>query len=195
MDLKERIQQRVFLMDGAMGTQIQARTIPGRGVAGQGRLQRVAEPDGAGHHPRHPCGLLRGRQRRGRNQHLRRVADHAGRIRLADRALEINRAAAQLAREAAERVFHAGPAALRVRVDRPGHEAGDARPDLVRHALRLLSEADRRTARGRRGRHPHRDLPGPSADQGGLVAYDKVVGREHSGRSTSPSRSSRPARC
>ncbi len=85
---------------------------------------------------------------------------------LADRTHEINKVAAELAREAADS-FADGRHRWVVGCDRAGHQAADAwaTSPTTRWRRRWRSRCARADRR-RGGRHPDRDLPGHAADQG-----------------------------
>ena len=108
-----------------MGTQVQGRDLSTRArLLGPGELHRDPEPEPPGPDPRDPPRLPRGRLRRGRDQHLRRLADHARRVRPRRAGPSRSTArAAELAREAVAAFASDGRDALRDRRDRPGHHA------------------------------------------------------------------------
>ena len=89
-----------------------------------------------------------------------------GEFGLADEAFALNKAAAELAREAAESFPGDGRDRFVLRRRGAGNQAAQLGPRGLRHpgrgACRPVPGAHRR----RRRRHPHRDLPGPAPDQG-----------------------------
>ena len=92
---------RVLLCDGAMGTQIQARNLDiERDFLGPRELHRDPEREPPRSGARDPSRLSRSRLRRDPDQQLWRLADHPRRVRHRRPAFELNRRAAELAREA-----------------------------------------------------------------------------------------------
>jgi 5-methyltetrahydrofolate--homocysteine methyltransferase len=127
--VRERLGERILVLDGAMGTMIQRHRLDeatsaasaSRPPARAARQQRPARADAARRHPRHPRGVPRGRRRHHRDQHL-----HSTRIAQADYGLEalayeLNVAGARLAREAADAWTARTP-------DRPRFVAGPIGP-------------------------------------------------------------------
>ena len=92
--LYELLAERILVLDGATGTALQGQdlTADDFGGARARGLQREPGPDPARRHRRHPRGLPRGRRRHRRDQHLRRHAAGARRVRARPtRRCEINR--------------------------------------------------------------------------------------------------------
>ena len=80
-DFLDFARRRVVLLDGAMGSQIQARDLTLDDFWGQENCSEILNLSRPDLIREHPPGLSRGRRRRGRDQQLRRLADHAGRVR------------------------------------------------------------------------------------------------------------------
>lgn len=102
MNLLDQIRKRVFLMDGAMGTQIQARTIPAaawQGKDGCNELLNLTVPDTI--RSIHAAYFKAGSDAVETNT-FGASPITLGEYELADKTFEINRAAARLAREAAD---------------------------------------------------------------------------------------------
>ena len=81
--LRQAIAERILVLDGAMGTAIQALDLTADdfgGAAARG-LQRAPRPDAPRRDPRDPRGLPRRRRRHRRDRHLRRHAHRARRVR------------------------------------------------------------------------------------------------------------------
>ncbi|MBU1694000.1 MAG: methionine synthase [Verrucomicrobia bacterium] len=180
MDLLTRIRQGVFLLDGAMGTQIQARTIPAEAWSGRegcNELLNVTAPD-----------IIRSIHEAFFEVGSDAVETNSfgaspitlGEYELSDRAREINRAAAELARQAAERF---------TTPDKPRYVFGSIGPGTRLPTLGQVSFEELRAGL----RVQIEGLLEGGADgilfetcqdllqiKTGLVAYDDVVGRSAS---------------
>ena len=102
MNLLDSIRKRAFLMDGAMGTQLQARAIPSdawQGKEGCNELLNLTAPDAI--RAIHSAYLEAGSDAIETNTFGASPVT-LGEYGLADQALEINRTAARLAREVAD---------------------------------------------------------------------------------------------
>ncbi len=130
-------------------------------------MQRDPERHPAGHRPLGAPGVLRGRRRLRRDQHLRLQPFGGGRVRHRRPDLRAVRGRRPDRPRGRRRVRRPGrPPALGARLDRPRHQAAVARPHRVRRPARRLPAERRGPARRRRRRPDRRDHPGPAADQG-----------------------------
>ena len=114
-----------------------------------------------------PRGVLRGRRRLRRDQHLRRQPRGPRRVRhhRADRGAVRGRRADRP--RGRRRAPHHRAAALGAGLDGARHQAADPRPRALTPTLRdAYQQQRRRPDRRRRRRAAHRDLPGPAAGQG-----------------------------
>ena len=160
----ESLVDRVLVYDGAMGTSIQqlhltAEDFGGRDARG---VQRPSGPDTARRDSRDPRIVSRRRVRRRGDVHLSVDAAPAGRVGAADKARDLNVAAARLAREACDKFATPDQSALRRRCDRANRDAAvEQRPRAVarhvRRAERNVLPAGEVPGRGRRGRPADRD--------------------------------------
>ena len=166
------------LLDALSATRDRGRRCDGHHAPGPGPdagrlrrargLQRDPQCHPAGHRPRGPPGLPRGRRRRHRDQHLRRQLGEPRRVRHSRADLRT-----------CPRRRGAWPAPRRDEfstADQPRFVLGSVGPGTklptLGHApYRLLRDAYQQQAagmlRGRRRRGPRGDLPGPAADQVG----------------------------
>ena len=140
---------------------------------------------------------LRGRLRRGQTNSFGGSPITLGEFGIADKAFDLNRRAAELAREAIAEFAHDGRTRFVLRLGRPGHAAAVARTYRLSGSGRRAGGAMRRARRRRGRRVPDRDLPGPAADQGcGQRRQARARARPaRTSRSSSRSRSRRPAPC
>ncbi len=137
-----------------------------RRLRGPRGLQRDPQRHPPGRRRRHPPRLLRrGRGRRG-DQHLRREPAQPRRLRHRGPDPGARREGGADRPGGGRRDVGAGPAAVRPRLGRPGHEAADAGPRVLRAAARRLHRVRPRADRRRQRRAGRRDLPGPAAGQG-----------------------------
>ena len=112
-------------------------------------------------------GYLEAGCRRGPDQQLWRLADHARRVRHRRQARSRSTAApAELAREAVAEFAHDGRTRFVFGSVGPGTRLPIARPCRLSGPRRCAHGAMRRADRRRGRRDPDRDLPGPAADQG-----------------------------
>ena len=122
----------------------------------------VAHP--ARPHRRDARRVLRGRRRRGRDRHLRRLPDRARRVRhRRARPSSSTRPAARIAKEVAAEFATPGPAPLRHRLDRA--RAPSSRRSATSTSPTLRDDYEAQVdgpPRRRRRRPPHRDGPGPA---------------------------------
>ncbi len=131
--LEQAIGERILILDGATGTAIQAMDLTADDFGGPelGRLQREPGAHPAGCHPAVHRGYLEA------GADLIETDSFGGtRIVLAeyglqDKVYEINHAAARLAREMADALLDRGAAALRRRLDGPGHARRSRSPTNV----------------------------------------------------------------
>ena len=180
MKWMDRIRQGVFLMDGAMGTQIQGKAIPAsawEGREGCNELLNVTAPEII--RSIHESYFEAGCDAVETNS-FGASAITLGEYQLSERAREINRAAARVAREAAARF--AAP-------DHPRYVVGSIGPGTRLPTLGQVGFDDLCAAL----REQMEGLIEGGADallletcqdllqiKAGLVAYDQVVGRAHS---------------
>ncbi len=136
------------------------------GLLGPGELHRRAEPVAARPGARHPPRLLRGRRRHGGDQHVRRLAGHAGGIRPRRPRLRDQPARRRTGARGGGAVLRR-PASLGDRQRRAGHQAAEPGQHRLRPAGGGAGRAMPRPDRRRRRCDPDRDLPGHAADQGG----------------------------
>ena len=147
----DALAERVVVADGAMGTMLQADARSGaRRLRGPRGLQRDPQRHAPDVVARHPPRLLRGGRGRRRDQHLRREPAQPRRLRHRRTDPRARREGRRLAREVADEIVDAGPAAVRARLGRPGHEAAHAGPRVLRAAARRLRRVRPRPARRRR---------------------------------------------
>ena len=127
--LLDYLADRVLLCDGAMGTQVQARDLDvERDFLGHENCTEIlceSRPDLVREIHR---GYLEAGCRRGPDQQLRRLADHAGRVRHRRQGLRAQPRAAELAREAVAEFADDGRTRFVLRRGRAGHQAALARP-------------------------------------------------------------------
>ena len=168
-DFLDTLQRRVLLLDGAMGTQIQAPRPVGRGrLLGPGELLRGAQPQPPGPDPRTSTSAI---SRAGADAVETNSFGGSpitlGEFDLAERAFEINRARRRAGPRGDRRASRA-TAGARFVIGAIG--PGTRLPSLGHIAYRTLEDAFAVQAAGpdrrRRRRDPVRDLPGPAADQG-----------------------------
>ena len=101
--LLDVLRDKVLLADGAMGTRVQALTLDvEKDYWGNENCTDILVPVPAGLGAGNPSRLLRSWRRHGGDQHVRWLSGDAGGVRLSDRAYEVNKRGAELAREAAE---------------------------------------------------------------------------------------------
>ena len=166
-DFLDTLQRRVLLFDGAMGTQIHARDLDGRGrLLGQGELLRGAQSRPPGRDCGHPPRLSARRRRCRRDQHLRRFADHARRVRAGGAGVRDQPARRRAGARGDRPPRGRRPGALRDRRDRARHPPALARAHRLSHARGRVRGAGGRPDRRRRRRDPVRDLPGSAPGQG-----------------------------
>lgn len=177
MDLLTRIQRGVFLMDGAMGTQIQARAVPAdawQGREGCNELLNVTAPDIIG--SIHRAYFEAGSDAVETNTFGASPLT-LGEYELSDRAREINRAAARLAREAASSFSTPDKPRFVFGSIGPGTRLptlGQVGFDELRTALRVQIEGLLEGGADGILLETCQDL---LQIKTGLVAYDDVVGR------------------
>ena len=112
-DLEALLAERIVILDGAMGTAVQARRLTEEQFRGErfadhardlGRRHRPAEPDAARRRRRRPPRVPGGRRRHRVDEHVHRHAGLAGRLRAGEHVEEINRAGAEIARRVVDEV-------------------------------------------------------------------------------------------
>ena len=122
--LKDILEQRVLVLDGAMGTMIHQAPLSietdYRGRENCPEILNVTRPDVI---QRHPPRLSRSRRRHHRDQHLRRRPHRAGRIRARRPRLRAELRRRQTRAPGRRRVLHRRQAALRRRLHRPHHQS------------------------------------------------------------------------
>ena len=158
--------RHVVLLDGAMGSQLQARELTLDDFWGQencSEILNLSRPDLI--REIHAGYLAAGADAVETNS-FGGSPITLGEFGLEDRALEINERAARLAREAVDALSGRRPRALRHRRHRPRHQAAEPRPHRLPRARGGLRGPGRGPDRRRCRRAPDRDLPGPAADQG-----------------------------
>ena len=112
-------------------------------------------------------GYLARRRRRGRDQQLRRLADHARRVRARGAGARDQRARApSWPARRSSRCAGDGRQRFVDRRHRPRHQAAEPRPYRLPRARGRVRGPGRGPDRRRRRRAADRDLPGPAADQG-----------------------------
>jgi 5-methyltetrahydrofolate--homocysteine methyltransferase len=180
MNLLDEIRKRVFLMDGAMGTQIQARNIPAdawQGKDGCNELLNLTAPDII--RSIHEAYFEAGSDAVETNTFGASPVT-LGEYDLSDKAFEINRAAAKLAREAADKYStHQQPRFVFGSIG-PGTKL----PTLGQIPFDTLCGSFQKQIEGLLDGGAYGILFETCQDilqiKAGLVAYDKVVGQKHS---------------
>ena len=160
--------ERVVVADGAMGTMLQAaRTW----CSTTSRASRAATRSSTTRGPTSSRDIHRAYFAAGADAvetntfgaNLPNLAEYG----IADRIRELAEKGARARPRGGRRDVDAGPAAVRARLGRPGHEAADAGPRVLRPPARRLRRVRPRPDRRRGRRARRRDLPGPAAGQGG----------------------------
>ena len=184
--LMDTLAERVVIADGAMGTMLQAADLvldDFAGLEGCNEILNDTRPDvvTAIHRAYFEAGAD-AVETNTFGANLPNLAEYD----IAERIRELALKGAPAGPRGGRRDVHAGPAALRARLGRPGHQAADTRPRVLRAAARRLHRVRPRAARRRRRRDRGRDLPGPAAGQGGRArgeAGDARRGPAHPDRS------------
>ena len=187
------LEQRIAILDGAMGTMIQRFKLTEAHYRGErfkdhpkdlknnGELLSLTRP---GRDPRHPRGLPRGRHRHHRDQHLRRDPHRAGRLRAGPPGARDEPGVGEAGARGRRQVLHARQAALRRR--RPGpdaqdgqHQPGRERPGRAQRRFRAAARGLLRAGRGAGGRRRRpaagRDHLRHAQRQGGAVRHRRVL--------------------
>jgi hypothetical protein len=125
-------------------------------------LHRHPEPDPSRTRRGDPPVVLRGRVRRRRDQHVRDPDPCARRVRFGGLIVRAQQAERRDRAGGGGRVLDQRQTPLRTGLDGPRHEADHAGADHLGADARFVPRGDEGSHRGRRGRDPHRDLPGPA---------------------------------
>ena len=165
--LREALATRVVVADGAMGTMLQAQDPTPRRLPAARGLQRDPERHPPGHRPLGPRGVLRGRRRLRRDQHLRRELRGPRRVRhpradlraLRGRRPHRPRGRRRVHRATGQQRWVLGSMGPGTKLPTLGHAP-------YADAARRLPAERRGHDRRRRRRAAGRDHPGPAADQG-----------------------------
>jgi 5-methyltetrahydrofolate--homocysteine methyltransferase len=180
MDLIERIRKRVLLMDGAMGTQIQARAIPSdawQNKEGCNEILNLTAPDAI--RSIHSAFLESGCNGVETNTFGASPVT-LGEYGLSEKAFEINRAATRLAREAADAFSTSEEPRYVFGSIGPGTKL----PTLSQIPFDTLCDSFQMQIEGLLDGGADGILFETCQDllqiKAGLVAYDKIVGRKHS---------------
>ena len=163
----DALAERIVVADGAMGTMLQAADLvldDFAGLEGCNEILNDTRPDVV--RAIHRAYFEAGADAVETNTfgaNLPNLAEYG----IPERIRELAEKGTVLAREVADEIVDAGPAAVRARLGRARHEAADAGPRELRPPPRRLRRVRPRPRRGRGRRDRRRDLPGPAAGQGG----------------------------
>ena len=163
------MRERVLVFDGAFGTWVQDQDLGpddfgGPALEGCNEHLVLTRPDA---HPPDARRVLRGRRRRGRDRHLRRLLAWCSPSTASPtRPTSINEAAARLAKEVAAEFSTPDRPRFVIGSIGPGTKLPSLGQIAFADAARRLRGPGRRPARRRRRRPPRRDRPGPPPGQG-----------------------------
>ena len=181
--LRALLAERIFVLDGAMGTAIQSRDLERRRLRRPGarRVQRAPRPHPARRHPAHPPGLHRRRRRPDRDRQFRRHAHRPRRVRAAGQGLrdQPRRARAWRARSPTPRRRPTGRASSPARWGRARRRSRSPENVTFDAGARRLRRAD--------GRAWSRAAPTCSSSR---RSRTRSTSRRRCSASTTPSRSS-----
>ena len=164
--LLDLLKERVLLCDGGMGSRVQMLDLDVErdywGMENCTECLSCPGPTSSAKSTR----LSRGRRRHGRDQHLRRLADHARRVRPRRQGVRDQQARRRAGARGGRELAGDGRQRFVARLGRPRHPLPSLGHVAYHAAGRRAHCPGARPDRRRCRCDPDRDLPGPAADQG-----------------------------